>query len=206
MHQRHLIRTQSGRNAHATDFNERLQEDLELLGVRHPDFTMHNFRNLAIASSREDPAMRGDAVMNGGMPSAFAATELAAAAHLLSPPPAATTSAITASSNTVPDPMACTLSGSNGCTRQVNHMGLCQFLPSPARKRSAVEYRTFGSSGDKRARGELGGAPVSSEQLPPVFRVSEDGWTSEDADSWNPLSLSEQAELEAEMRTQLEAE
>ena len=39
MHQRPLIRTQSGKAAHCTDFNDRLHDELELLDVRNPDFS-----------------------------------------------------------------------------------------------------------------------------------------------------------------------
>ena len=65
MHERPVIRMQGGGKARATTYNEKLREDLELIDVRHPKFTMHGFRNMAIAQSREDPTMAGDAIQNG---------------------------------------------------------------------------------------------------------------------------------------------
>ena len=65
MHQRPLIRLQSGKAAHATDFNDRLRQDLELIGAKHSDFTLHGIRNQRIGEAHEDPNMRLDAIQNG---------------------------------------------------------------------------------------------------------------------------------------------
>ena len=65
MHRRPLIRLQSGKAAHVTDFNSRLAQDLELIGAKHSGFTLHGIRNQRIGEAREDPNMRGDSIMNG---------------------------------------------------------------------------------------------------------------------------------------------
>lgn len=65
MHKRPLIRLQNGRAAHTTDFNDRLKQDLELIGAKYSNFTLHGIRNQRIGEAHEDPNMRGDAILNG---------------------------------------------------------------------------------------------------------------------------------------------
>lgn len=65
MHRRPLIRLQSGRAAHVTDFNTKLSQDLELIGAKHSGFTLHGIRNQRIGEAKEDPKARGESIMNG---------------------------------------------------------------------------------------------------------------------------------------------
>ena len=58
------MRLQSGVAAHVSDFNERLQQDLDLIGAKHNGFTLHAIRNQGIAEAHENPAMRTDSIMN----------------------------------------------------------------------------------------------------------------------------------------------
>jgi hypothetical protein len=65
MHQRPLICLQCGRKVHTTEYNALLRQDLELIGAKYSDFTLHGIRNQRIGEAHEDPNMRGDAIMNG---------------------------------------------------------------------------------------------------------------------------------------------
>lgn len=65
MHKIPLIRLQSGRGVHTTEYNSFLRQDLELIGAKYSDFTLHGIRNQRIGEAHEDPNMRGDAIMNG---------------------------------------------------------------------------------------------------------------------------------------------
>lgn len=65
MHRRPLICLQSGKGAHVTDYNDRLKEELRLVGARHADFTLHGIRNQLNGEAHEDPSMRIDSIMNG---------------------------------------------------------------------------------------------------------------------------------------------
>ena len=65
MHKIPLIRLRSGRGVHTTEYNSFLRQDLELIGAKYSDFTLHGIRNQRIGEAHEDPNMRGDAIMNG---------------------------------------------------------------------------------------------------------------------------------------------
>ena len=65
MHRQPLIRLQSGAAAHVTDFNDRLKQELELIGAKHSGFTLHAIRNQDIAEAHEDPNMRNDSISLG---------------------------------------------------------------------------------------------------------------------------------------------
>jgi hypothetical protein len=65
MHRQPLIRLQSGAAAHVTDFNDRLRQDLDLIGAKHSGFTLHAIRNQDIAEAHEDPNMRNDSISLG---------------------------------------------------------------------------------------------------------------------------------------------
>ena len=65
MHRIPLIRLQSGGRVHTTEYNSFLRQDLELIGAKYSEFTLHGIRNQRIGEAHEDPNMRGDAIMNG---------------------------------------------------------------------------------------------------------------------------------------------
>ena len=64
MHQRPLIRNQTGGPAHVSDFNARLKQELALIGA-DKRFTFHCIRDVRIGEAGEDPNMARDAIMSG---------------------------------------------------------------------------------------------------------------------------------------------